>query len=394
MMTPSSDVKHDSAWDEADQLISILRAWGIDYLVGDGHQVSAVDMAQDHQTAVRLIRRLAQCEYPRVRDASISLFILHPEIVPAVLEAIETSETAIAEQIITLTLATLYLQRLWSLRLTIALGHEPSFPEQPFAHLWQARHLPPPWYHHGKWGLLALQEFEQGRTGLPLNFLHDWQNQVNHLMLQEEPQYRHPAVSGNRFFNEDEQQYKVEDSEMSMRPRVDKARIEDFLKNLGRNFRKAGRIYLVGGAALVHSGVRSGSTVDIDIEISGENEGEMIDVIQRLIQQMNINIEFASPRDFMPLPKDWLTQSRYVGRYGSVDVFYFDFYSIALSKVQRGSDLDINDVKLLLQQGIITLEGLDRAYQEVFSKLKGSSYRKKLNPQQFAERYAAVRSLL
>jgi hypothetical protein len=393
MMSTSSSVQRDSAWDEADQLISILRTWGIGYLVGGDHPISSSDIARDQQTAVTLIRRLAQCEYPRVRDASISLFLLHPELALAVLEAIQTSEPAVSEQIITLTLAALYLQRLWSYRLTMALGHEPSFPEQPFVHLWQGRHLPPPSYHHGKWGLLALQEAEQRRTGSPLNFLHDWQNQVDHLLLQEEPHYRHPEVSAKPL-KEDEQQYKLEDIEMSMRPNVDKARIEDFLKNLGRIFRKPGRLYLVGGAALVHLGVRTGSTMDIDIEISGENEGEMIEAIRQLIQQMNINIEFASPHDFMPLPKHWLTQSQYVGRYGAIDVFYFDFYSIALSKMQRGSTLDINDVKLLLQQRIITLEGLDTAYQEVFAQLGKSSYRKKLDPQQFAAHYAAVRQLL
>jgi len=48
-------------------------------------------------------------------------------------------------------------------------------------------------------------------------------------------------------------------------------------------------------------------------------------------------------------------------------VFYFDFYSIALSKIQRGSTRDINDVRLLLQQGYIDLQGLDEAYQAVLS---------------------------
>jgi len=62
--------------------------------------------------------------------------------------------------------------------------------------------------------------------------------------------------------------------------------------------------------------------------------------------------------------------------------------------MQRGSTLDMNDVKLLLQQRIVTLEGLDAAYQEVFAKLGESSYRKKLDPQQFAVHYAAVRQLL
>ena len=62
--------------------------------------------------------------------------------------------------------------------------------------------------------------------------------------------------------------------------------------------------------------------------------------------------------------------------------------------MQRGSTLDMNDVKLLLQQRIVTLEGLDAAYQEVFAQLGESPYWKKLNPQQFAAHYAAVRQLL
>ncbi len=88
MMSTSSSVQHDSAWDEADQLISILQTWGIGYLVGGGHPISLSDIVRDQQTTVTLIRRLAQCEYSRVRDASISLFLLHPELAPTVLEAI------------------------------------------------------------------------------------------------------------------------------------------------------------------------------------------------------------------------------------------------------------------------------------------------------------------
>jgi hypothetical protein len=180
---------------------------------------------------------------------------------------------------------------------------------------------------------------------------------------------------------------------MSMRPNVDKGQIENFLKNLGRSFRKPGRLYLVGGAALVHMGIRAGSTQDIDIEIHAANEDEMMEAIRRLKDTMNINIEFASPGDFMPLPKQWEMDAKYVGRYGTIDVFYFDFYSIALSKIQRGSTADIRDVKLLLEQGIITPQGLDETYSEVLPQVGKRPYGK-LDPKQFAERYAAVRQLL
>src|SRR6266702_2159679 len=154
---------------------------------------------------------------------------------------------------------------------------------------------------------------------------------------------------------------------MSMRAGVDKAAIESFLQQLGRAFRKPARLYLVGGAALVHLGVRPGFTQDIDIQVSGANEGELIVAIQRLIDQMQINVEFASPVDFIPLPSGWERHARYVGRYGMIDVFYFDFYSIALSKIERGNSRDIADVRLLVQEKIITLQELDASYQEVLA---------------------------
>jgi hypothetical protein len=149
----------------------------------------------------------------------------------------------------------------------------------------------------------------------------------------------------------------------------------------------------VGGAALVHAGVRPGFTVDIGVQVGGKNEGELIVAIQRLIQQMQINVEFASPADFMPLPSDWEMHAQYVGRYGEIDVFYFDFYSIALSKIERGNSRDIADVKLLVQQKIISLDELDIAYQEVLAQL-GQGQFPKLTPQRFSDRYLAIRKLL
>ncbi|MBV9707698.1 MAG: hypothetical protein JO125_09855 [Chloroflexi bacterium] len=292
------------------------------------------------------------------------------------------------------TLATLYLQRLWSIRLTLALGRIPCFPEQPFASLWQSRQLPPPAYYDGKWGLLALQEYEQKRTGLPLNFLQDWQNQVDHLLYQEEAKH-HQTMDVSFILTDDTSpsEYEYEETTMSMRPNVDKAAIEAFLTRLGQTFHKPGRLYLAGGAALVHLGIRPGFTQDIDIQVAGPHEGDLIVAIQRLILQLQINIEFASPGDFIPLPTQWETNAHYVGRYGTIDVFYFDFYSAALSKIERGSNRDIADVKLLIQKEIITLDELDVAFQEVYTQLGRGRY-PRIIPERFAQQYTAIRQLL
>lgn len=376
--------------EEADLLISALHAWGIDYLI-TGSQNAAMKRAARRLAPTELIRRLAQCELPRVRDASIGLFLLHPELADAALEAYKISEPSDAEQVAVLILATLYLQWLWSFRLAIALGRTSNFPEERFTLIWQERNLPSPQCQHGKPGLEALQAREQQRRGLPVNFIGDWQNQIEHLLRQEESK-RKPAINIRELIilQEDEQE---ECSEMSMRQNVTKADIEKFLNALGKAYRKEGRLYLAGGAALVHMGLRSGSTLDIDVVIEATNEDEMITAIRRLVEQMQINIEFASPADFIPIPSQWAAHAKYIGRYGKVDVFYFDLYSLALSKISRGSDRDLVDVRLLVQQKLIMLDELDAAYQEVLPRMGKRPYIN-LNPQRFAERYEIVRQQL
>lgn len=371
---------------ETDLLVSALHLWGIDYLIANS-QNAALKRAARRLAPVELIKRLARCELPRVRDASISLFLLHPELADAALEAYKISEPSDAEQIAVLILATLYLQRLWSFRLTLALVQAPDFPESQFAHLWQNRNLPAPNYQHGKQGLEILQAREQQRRGLPLNFIGDWQNQIDHLLNQEESKRK----SSTNFAelrvlqNEEEQDERSEN--------FTRADIEKFLNALGKTYRKEGRLYLAGGAALVHMGLRSGSTLDIDVVIEAINEDEMITAIRRLKEQMQINIEFASPADFIPIPSQWAAHAKYIGRYGKIDAFYFDLYSLALSKISRGSDRDLVDVKLLVQQKLITLDELDAAYQEVLPRMGKRPYIN-LDPQKFAERYRIVRQQL
>jgi hypothetical protein len=173
-------------WDEVDSLITLLQMNGISYLVGNGACVNEDDKVEP----VHLLQRLAACSYPLVENACISLFILHPELASSAVEALQRSEENIAETLSVLILATLYLQQWWIFRLSFALGRLPSFPEAPFVSLWEDRHLPPPRSGYGLDGLLALQDYQQQHYGLPLNVLDDWQNQINHLLLQEEAAHR------------------------------------------------------------------------------------------------------------------------------------------------------------------------------------------------------------
>jgi hypothetical protein len=373
---------------EADRLISILRHWGICYLVGEEYPPSPADALRDQETSVNLIRSLARCELPRVRDATIALFIFHPELAPAVLEVLQSSEPQVREQVAVLTLATLYLQRLWSVRLTLALGHAPAFPEAPFAFLWEQHHLPPPACGDGEWGLVALQEVEQRRSGMPLTFRGDWQNQADHFLLQEEA--RRPGRPVAKIPTSTPATQQCQEEQHMPGTTVTKQQVEQFLQDLGRAFRGRGRMYLLGGAALVHAGVPCEPTQEIGLVVT---RGDLYRAARKVAQAMNVAIEFTSLSLWIPLPSQWETMSRYVGRYGKIDVFYLDFYAVALSKMNRGNDRDIKDVKLLLQQELLSLAELDAAYEEVVESVGKGRYRR-MDPQQFARRYQAIRAQL
>ncbi|MEO8972169.1 MAG: hypothetical protein ABI406_11295 [Ktedonobacteraceae bacterium] len=83
--------------------------------------------------------------------------------------------------------------------------------------------------------------------------------------------------------------------------------------------------------------------------------------------------------------------------YDKEDAFYFDWYSIALSKMQRANRQDVVDVQLLVRNSYTDLTELDELYRDVLAKIGMPPYDRlfpNLSPQQFSQHYQAVRQLL
>lgn len=172
-----------------------------------------------------------------------------------------------------------------------------------------------------------------------------------------------------------------------MRQRIDQQRIELFLQRLGRQFNRPGRIYLVGGTTMVYEGLRQ-QTLDIDlaIEVDNQDHSAFIAVVRELKNSLSLNIEEASPGDFIPLPAGYRERSQYVGRYGQLDVFHFDLYSVALSKIERGTGEDLSDVLALLQNGHLEMAELTQYFHEILPKLATDSL--KQDPDEFQRKFA------
>ena len=117
-----------------------------------------------------------------------------------------------------------------------------------------------------------------------------------------------------------------------MREVADGARIRRFLRALGREADE-GTAYLTGGATAVLVGWRD-TTIDVDLKLVPESE-RTLRALPRLKDELRINVELASPADFIPVPAGWEDRSPFVTREGRLTIRHFDPYAQALAKLER-----------------------------------------------------------
>lgn len=170
-----------------------------------------------------------------------------------------------------------------------------------------------------------------------------------------------------------------------MRRPVDEARIRAFLRAIGAEAKEETRLYFTGGVTAVLYGFRT-TTVDLDIRIAPERDA-LLRAIPSLKESLQINVELASPPDFIPELPGWQDRSEFIAREGKVTFYHFDFYSQALSKLQRGHAKDVEDVRRMVAEGLVEPE---RALA-LFDAIEGELYRyPSIDPASFRRRVEAM----
>lgn len=148
-----------------------------------------------------------------------------------------------------------------------------------------------------------------------------------------------------------------------MRKQADADRIFRFMRALGAAAEREGVCYFTGGATAVLTGWRE-ATLDVDIKLVPEQE-EVLRELPRLKDELAINVELASPDDFIPLPAGWEERSLFAGREGQVTFRHFDPYSQALAKLERGHARDLEDVAAMLGRALVDRDRLRAAFDEI-----------------------------
>jgi len=152
-----------------------------------------------------------------------------------------------------------------------------------------------------------------------------------------------------------------------MRELADAARIHRFMHALGAAAHADGACYLTGGATAVLHGWRP-TTIDVDILLVPETEA-LFRAIQRLKDELRINVELASPADFIPVPPGWEERSPFETREGRLSFHHFDLYAQALAKLERAHAQDLDDVAAMADRGLIDAEQAIAYFEEIEREL-------------------------
>lgn len=152
-----------------------------------------------------------------------------------------------------------------------------------------------------------------------------------------------------------------------MREKVTATRLEELMKALASEHTSPVRIFLVGGATAVLLGWRD-STIDVDLKLEPDSD-EILRKLPLLKERLHINIELASPDDFIPELPGWRDRSRFIRQEGSLTFLHYDFYAQALAKIERGHELDIRDVNELVHRKLVEPQRLLELFSEIETRL-------------------------
>jgi len=161
--------------------------------------------------------------------------------------------------------------------------------------------------------------------------------------------------------------------------------LEQFFKRLGEEISAPTKFFLVGGSALCLLGSPR-ETLDIDYFIDGETV-EIGQGLKELSTELKLDLESVPIKEFIPLPPGAEARRRFVGKFGQVEVYIFDLYSIALSKIARGFESDLEDVEFMLKENLIFWDQLETDYQIILPEAHTAD----INPKEFKIYFATLK---
>ncbi len=143
--------------------------------------------------------------------------------------------------------------------------------------------------------------------------------------------------------------------------------IQAILNQLGEGVPPGSQLILVGGGALALLG-NPRPTFDLDFWGDDIHPNELHRAILEIAAELKIHVEPVPLERFIPLPQGSAQRNLYIGQFGNLEVYVADPYSLALSKLDRGFDSDLDDIVFLVGKGFVEFQELERIVQNALSQ--------------------------
>lgn len=144
-------------------------------------------------------------------------------------------------------------------------------------------------------------------------------------------------------------------------------RISAFFRRLGRVAHLPTTAYVTGGTTAVLLGWRE-STIDVDLKFVPDR-GDLLRAIPGLKEELELNIELASPDDFIPVRPGWEDRSPWQTTEGLLTVRHFDLVAQALAKIERGHERDLADVAAMIERALVDPLAVRAAFEWIVPEM-------------------------
>jgi len=158
------------------------------------------------------------------------------------------------------------------------------------------------------------------------------------------------------------------------------AALQALMQGLGERCSQPATLYLLGGSALCFMG---SPRQTLDLDYMAETSTEAGHEFQKAL----VDLEEVPIGEFIPLPASTAERHQLVGRFGQITVYIFDPYTIALSKIARGFESDLEDVLFMIQTGVIRYAELEQHFHEILPRAAKSD----IDPREFRAYFAEIR---
>jgi len=184
---------------------------------------------------------------------------------------------------------------------------------------------------------------------------------------------------------------------------VDRNAIIDFVQRLRTEFKRPGRLFLIGETSQVLEGWRDrADEITFTAQIASKDRPAFVSAVENVQNELGIELVEEHPGDLIPLPAGFQTRAHRVSakklpannpavRESHLKVYHFDPYSVSFRYIARGDEPDYHIVLYYLQHGWVTMEKMESMLEKLLPEFSLATIAQ--DPAEFRRKYKGLQQM-